>query len=102
MLPKQKFLRKFLRRMAMRREILVAALVLVAGGAPAALALPPANECSQLSPAQIQKVLGQPFGEPAKTQAPPAYGKQPWGAHCTYDSQKGANVRVDFIIYTDA
>lgn len=85
----------------MKTEILVATLVLATCGVEA-LASPPANECSELSPAQIQKVLGHPFGEADKTQAPPAFGKQPWGAHCTYASQKGTNVRVDFIIYTDA
>ena len=86
----------------MRWEILIVALVLATGGRQAALALPSANECSPLSPAQIQKVIAQPFGEPDKAQAPPAFGKQPWGTHCTYDSQKGTKVRVDFIIYTDA
>lgn len=86
----------------MTREILIVALVLATGGRQTALASPPANECSALSPAQIQKVFGQPFGEPGKTQALPAFGKEPWGTHCTYDSQKGAKVRVDFIIYTDA
>ena len=86
----------------MRREILILALVLATGGGHVALALPMANDCSPLSPAQIQKVLGRPFGAPDKTQSPPAFGKQPWGTHCTYHSQKGTNGRVDFIIYTDA
>ena len=86
----------------MRRKILIVAVVLAMGGVRAAFAAPSANECSPLPPAQIQKVLGQPFGEPDKTQAPPAFGKQPWGTHCTYNSQNGSNVRVDFIIYTDA
>lgn len=85
----------------MRREILTVALVLAMGGVHAARAVPPENECSPLPPAQIQKVLGQPFGEPDKTKAPPAFGRQPWGTHCTYNSQKG-HVRVVFIIYTDA
>ena len=86
----------------MVRQILIGALVLAIGGVPAALALPATNECSPLTPAQIQKVLGQPFGEPDKVQAPPAFGKQPWGTHCTYGSQKGTHVKVDFIIYSDA
>lgn len=84
----------------MVRHILIGALVLATAGVPAARAS--ANECSPLTPVQIQKVLGQPFGEPNKAQAPPAFGKQPWGKHCTYGSQNGTHVTVDFIIYTDA
>ena len=81
---------------------LVALLVAALGGAQPGYAAPPANGCSLLTPAQIEKVLGQPFGAPAESQAPPAYGKQPWGSHCEYSSQKGAPVRVTFIVYEDA
>lgn len=86
----------------MIRKILIVVLLLAMGGVEAALASPSANECSPLSPVEIQKVLGQPFGEPEQAQAPPAFGKQPWGTHCTYHSQKGTNASVDFIIYNDA
>lgn len=80
-----------------------AALVLFATTtARTAFAQPPANGCSLLAPAQIQKVTGQPFGAPNVTQAPPAFGQQPWGSHCTYSSHTAGHMVVDFIIYGDA
>ena len=54
-----------------------------------------------LTPAQIEKVLGQPFGAPGESKWPPAYGKQPWGTQCQYDSQKGPNTKVTFIVYIE-
>lgn len=68
----------------------------------AAYAAPAADACSLLSPSQIQKVLGQPFGAPGESKWPPAYGKQPWGTQCQYDSQKGPNTKVTFIVYVEA
>ena len=68
----------------------------------AAYAAPPASGCSMLTPAQIQKVLGQPFGAPSETKAPPAYGMQPWGSNCRYSSQQGSHTTVTFIVYVDA
>lgn len=62
-------------------------------------AAPPADNCALLTPAQIQKVLGQPFGAPGESKWPPAYGKQPWGTQCQYDSQKGPNTKLTFIVY---
>lgn len=58
--------------------------------------------CSLLTPAQIQKVLGQPFGAPTIGAWPPAFGAQPWGSQCSYSSQKGPHMTVDFIVYVDA
>jgi len=55
-----------------------------------------------LTPAQIEKVLGQPFGVPTETKAPPAYAGQPWGSHCEYSSQKTNRAHVIFIVYVDA
>ncbi|MHB8539980.1 MAG: hypothetical protein ACYDCD_03430 [Candidatus Acidiferrales bacterium] len=72
------------------------------GAARSAYAAPQATGCSMLTPAQIQKVLGQPFGEPSESKAPPAYGMQPWGSHCEYASQKGSHTTVTFIVYVDA
>lgn len=65
-------------------------------------ATPPADACSMLLQSQIQKVLGEPFGAPEESKALPAYGKEPWGTHCTYTSQKRPSVTVDFIVYADA
>jgi len=79
--------------------ILGAILIFALGATRAAFAAPPADPCSLLTPAQIQKVLGQPFGAPGESKWPPAYGKQPWGTQCQYDSQKGPNTKVTFIVY---
>lgn len=62
-------------------------------------AAPPTDACSMLPPAQIQKVLGQPFGAAEEGKWPPAYGKQPWGTQCQDDSQKGPETKVTFIVY---
>lgn len=74
----------------------------VFGGSRPAHAATPADACSLLSPAQIQKVTGHPFGPANVTQAPPAFGQQPWGSHCTYSSQAAGHMVVDFIVYSDA
>jgi hypothetical protein len=68
----------------------------------ATFAAPPADLCTLLASAQIQKVLGQAFGAPSKSKAPPAYGVQPWGVHCDYSSQKETNVSVTFIAYAES
>ncbi|HEV2222458.1 MAG TPA: hypothetical protein VGR84_05595 [Candidatus Acidoferrales bacterium] len=62
-------------------------------------AAPTVDNCALLAPAQIQKVLGQPFGAPVESKWPPAYGKQPWGTQCQYNSQKGPDTKVTFIVY---
>jgi hypothetical protein len=77
-------------------------LTLAVCGGPTTYAAPPADLCTLLTPAQIQKVFGQPFGTPSQTKAPPAYGQQPWGVHCDYSSQKGPDASVTFIAYADA
>ena len=56
----------------------------------------------KLTPAQIQKVTGSAFGAPSVTPAPPAFGQQPWGSHCTYSSHSAGHMAVDFIVYSDA
>lgn len=78
-----------------------ALFLFAAGSARMAYAAPSANGCSLLTPAQIQKILGQPFGAPGESKMPPAYGKQPWGTQCQYDSQKGPNTKVTFIVYIE-
>ena len=77
-------------------------LVLVVCIARSVDAAPQTGGCSLLTPAQIQKVLGQTFGAPEETKAPPAYGQQPWGSNCSYSSQTGSKVAVTFIVYVDA
>jgi hypothetical protein len=59
------------------------------------------GSCSLLSPAQIQQVTGQPFGDPSLTSAPPAYAGQSAGSNCRYASQNGRHVVVEFIVYID-
>ena len=76
-------------------------LVFTICGSQASYAAPPADNCALLTPAQIQKVLGQPFGAPGESKWPPAYGKQPWGTQCQYDSQKGPETKVTFIVYIE-
>ncbi|MGH9683721.1 MAG: hypothetical protein ACRD4S_08945 [Candidatus Acidiferrales bacterium] len=82
--------------------ITAAFLIFGASGARYTYAAPSAGGCALLTPAQIQKILGQPFSAPAESKAPPAYGQQPWGSHCEYASQKGPNTKVVFIVYEDA
>lgn len=81
--------------------IVVALLAGALASAQRLCAAPPAAGCSLLTPAQIQRVLGQPFGAPAESKALPAYAKQSWGSNCEYRSQKG-NATVTFIVYEDA
>jgi hypothetical protein len=83
--------------------VLVATALLVFTGSPRmAYAAPSTSGCSLLTPAQIQKVLGQPFGAPSVTQAPPAYAKQAPGSNCRYSSQNGGHVVVTLIVYVNA
>ncbi|HEV2315000.1 MAG TPA: hypothetical protein VGR94_06820 [Candidatus Acidoferrales bacterium] len=79
--------------------ILGAFFLCALGVSRTAYAAPTADNCALLTPAQIQKVLGQPFGAPGESKWPPAYGKQPWGTQCQYASQKGPNTKVTFIVY---
>ncbi|HLV94210.1 MAG TPA: hypothetical protein VKS44_03380 [Candidatus Acidoferrales bacterium] len=90
-------------KLKLKLVLLTIALLLFAGGsARTAYAAPQGPGCSMLTPAQIQKVLGQPFGAPTVGAWPPAYGQQPWGSQCRYSSQKGPHVAVNFIVYLDA
>jgi|SRR5487761_706939 len=82
--------------------IVAAFLVTGVGSTRSAYAAPQATGCSMLTPAQIQKVLGQPFGAPKVGKWPPAYGKQPWGTECEYKSMKTPDVKVTFIVYVEA
>jgi hypothetical protein len=78
-----------------------ALLILGASSARIANAAPQGPGCSLLTPAQIQKVVGQPFSAPIVTAALPAFAKQAWGSNCRYSSQGGGHVVVGLIVYMD-
>lgn len=82
--------------------VITALFVLAFGSCLPVHAAPPSDACSLLTPAQIQKVTGSAFGAPNVTAAPPAFGQQPWGSHCTYTSHSAGHTAVDFIVYSDA
>lgn len=82
--------------------IIAAFLTFGAGSARRAYAEPQGPGCSLLTPAQIQKVLGQTFGAPLETKAPPAYANQSWGSNCRYASQTGGHSSVTLIVYVDS
>lgn len=82
--------------------ITAASFVLAFGSSRPVHAAEPSDNCSLLTPAQIQKVTGSAFGAPNLTPAPPAFGQQPWGSHCTYSSRTAGHMAVDFIVYSDA
>jgi hypothetical protein len=82
--------------------MMTALLVFAAASTRTAYAAPQTPGCSMLTPAQIQKVLGQPFGAPTVGAWPPAYGQAPWGSQCRYSSQKGPHLDVNFIVYVEA
>lgn len=91
--------------MSSKLRILLIALaffVMHLGSSHCIYAAPQASGCSMLTPAQIQNVLGHPFGSPTETKAPPAYAKQSWGSNCRYSAQNGAHMTVTFIVYVDS
>jgi len=61
----------------------------------------PSDGCALLTPAQVEKVVGQPFEAPKELALIPPFG-QKWGSHCIYRSQKDRNVVVDFFVYVTA
>lgn len=84
--------------------VLMTAGLLLFGASSAGIAhaAPQGPGCSMLTPAQIQKVLGQPFGAPSVGAWPPAFGQAPWGSQCRYSSQKAPHLDVTFIVYVEA
>ena len=81
---------------------LVVLFIFAGCDARATYAAPPADPCLLLPASQIQKTVGQPFGDPSESKVPPAFGRQPWGTHCDYGAGKGPNVHVIFIVYEDS
>lgn len=61
----------------------------------------PSDVCSLLTPAQLEKTLGQPYAAPEKSTAPPPYAGHPAGTQCEYNTQKGPAMKVVLIAYID-
>lgn len=61
---------------------------------------PPADACALLSPAQLAKVLEQPFSPPTKSTAPAAFDRVT-GTDCNYQTGKGIRRQLLFRIYVD-
>ncbi len=62
---------------------------------------PPSDPCALLPATQLAKVLGQPFGPPAKTTAPAARQDLVTGTDCTYQSAKGLSRKLLLRVYLD-
>lgn len=62
---------------------------------------PPSDPCTMLPGAQLEKVMGQPFGSPAKSKAPAAPQDRLTGTDCTYQTGKGLPRKLLFRIYLD-
>ena len=88
--------------LCLRATITVIGLVCVFNSSSAWAKDPPADLCSLLAPAQLEKTLGHPFSSPQKSEAPAPYMGQPSGTKCEYSSEKGASMDVTFIVYVDA
>src|SRR5579863_2550823 len=85
------------------KHVLFAAvlLLIVCGESMASATADATDECQSLTPEQAQKILGRPFEAPTKAPLIPPFGDK-WGTHCTYRSQNGGNVVIDFFIYVTA
>jgi hypothetical protein len=85
------------------KQVLFAAglLLIVCGASVARATSDNSDQCQTLTPEQAQKILGQSFEAPTKTPLSPPFGDK-WGTHCTYRSQHGGNVVIDFFIYVTA
>ena len=59
----------------------------------------PGNACSWLTPAELQKTLGQTFDAPQQSSVMPAFRGQTAGTQCEYKSPSGMDVLL--IAYTD-
>jgi len=76
-------------------------LLLIALAPTARATTASSDDCQPLTPEQAQKILGRPFEAPTKAPLIPPFGDK-WGTHCTYRSQNGGNVVIDFFIYVTA
>ncbi|HLV96102.1 MAG TPA: hypothetical protein VKS44_12990 [Candidatus Acidoferrales bacterium] len=80
--------------------VLTAAFFLLPLNATAAGANLPSDLCSLLTPQQLQKTFGQPFGAPTKGSFPAPYMGMSEGTKCDYE-QKGGHGGVTLIVYVD-
>ncbi len=62
---------------------------------------PPADLCSLLTTAQLEKTLGVRFAAPEKTVAPAPFMNIPPGAQCEYKAEGRSSIKVSFIAYAD-
>jgi hypothetical protein len=62
---------------------------------------PPSDVCTLLTPQQLQKTLGQPFGPAQKATAPSPYSGLNSGTNCRFTGQKSGSQGVTFIVYVD-
>jgi hypothetical protein len=62
----------------------------------------PADACSVLPATELNAVLGQQFGQPAKSPMPAAVANGVTGTQCRYNPAGGSPPTVTLIIYFDA
>lgn len=86
--------------MVTRQKVLMIAMgcLLCMCSAPLTHAAPAASGCAMLTPAMIEKVLGQAVRVNDTHKAMPMYGGA-WGSSCDY---RGEGVRIDFVVYEEA
>ena len=82
------------------KALLIAAIFAGLAWGTAAATQPPADLCSLLPAAQINKITGQGYGSPQKTVAPRPYANTVEGADCTYKDSKGSG-GILFRAYAD-
>jgi hypothetical protein len=81
--------------------IFLAQLALALLASRGVCARPADDVCSLLPPSELQKSLGEIFGPPKASTAPPAFPGQAAGTNCRYKAQNGRHTAV-FIVYTDS
>jgi len=86
---------------SLRASVTIIGFVCLFNSGPAWAKDPPADLCSLLAPAQLEKTLGQPFSPAERSTAPAPYAGQPSGTKCEYSSQKGAAIQATLIAYVD-
>lgn len=70
---------------------------------PAARAAePPSDLCTLLSPEDVSKALGHPYGAPDKSTAPRPFANTVEGADCRYPAKDGHGKTLWFRAYADA
>lgn len=85
----------------MRRFSIIASTLLlgVCSIRPAKAAEPPADLCSLLPAADVNKILGQTYSGPQKSEAPRPFANTATGTDCNYASKNG---KLWFRAYVDS